>query len=155
MKAFTVGFAGKEDSSEIEPARLAAARFNAEFYDQVITLDDYANFMARFLWHLEEPIGNESAAAYYFVAKMAQEKGVKVLLNGQGADEAFAGYERYLGVAYNDWFRLGVIPPIRWIIPYLLAGSALGERYERFLFASGGNDEADWFVESTLLCLTR
>jgi asparagine synthase (glutamine-hydrolysing) len=145
VKAFTVGFAGKEDSSEIEPARLAAGRFGAEFYDQIISLDDYASFMNRYLWHLEEPIGNESAAAYYFVAKMAQEKGVKVLLNGQGADEAFAGYERYLGVAYEGWLHLGTIPPFRWIVPYMLAGSALGERYQRFLFASAGNDEADRF----------
>jgi asparagine synthase (glutamine-hydrolysing) len=145
VKAFTVGFAGKEDSSEIEPARLAATRFSAEFYDQIITLDDYANFMTRYLWHLEEPIGNESAAAYYFVAKMARDKGVKVLLNGQGADEAFAGYERYLGVAYEGWLHLGTIPPFRWIVPYMLAGSALGERYQRFLFASAGNDEADRF----------
>src|SRR5450759_305721 len=45
VRAFTVGFAGREDSSEIAPARASAQRFGAEFYEQVITSEDYANFM--------------------------------------------------------------------------------------------------------------
>jgi len=145
VRAFTVGFAGREATSEIEPARQMATRFGAEFHDLVITAGDYADFMARYLWHLEEPIGNQAAAAYYFVAEMARQRGVKVLLNGQGADEAFAGYPRYLATAHSRWLRFGTVPPLRWVLPILFAGTVLGERYRRFLFTLGSSNEEDRF----------
>lgn len=125
IKAFTVGFAGREATSEIEPARCVGSKFGAEFYEQIIMANDYNDFMARYLWHLEEPIGNESAAAYYFVAEMARQQGVKVLLTGQGADEAFAGYERYIGIKYACWLRLGTLFhlsgwfPVCWVVRLL------------------------------------
>jgi len=146
VRAFTVGFAGRESTSEIAPSRRGAARFNAEFHEKVITSGDYAAFMARYIWHLEEPIGNEAAAAYYFVAEMARRAGVKVLLNGQGADEAFAGYERYLWAVYANWLRPAALPPMSWALSRLLAGKALGERYQRFLFTAGGTDETERFL---------
>jgi asparagine synthase (glutamine-hydrolysing) len=146
VQAFTVGFAGREATSEIEPARQMARRFGAAFYEQVISAEDYASFMQRYMWHLEEPIGNESAAAYYFVAEMARRQRVKVLLNGQGADEAFAGYERYLYAAYGSWLRLGTIPPLVWLLPRLLAGRPLGERYQRLLMTLDAKDETERFL---------
>jgi asparagine synthase (glutamine-hydrolysing) len=109
VHAFTVRFeGGKEDEDETACARKNAEWFGAKHYDYTITSQDYSKFFEKYLWHLEEPIGNESAIAYYFVAEMA--KGiVKVLLNGQGADELFAGYDRYLGVYYSR--KMPFIPP--------------------------------------------
>ena len=46
---------------------------------------------------LEEPVGHEPAAAFYFVSKITSQR-VKVALTGQGADEPWAGYDRYKGV---------------------------------------------------------
>ncbi len=146
VRSFTVGFAGREDSSEIAPARAAAQRYGAQFYQQVITSEDYADFMERYIWHLEEPIGNDSAAAYYFVAEMAHRRGIKVLLNGQGADEAFAGYGRHLWAAYAHWLRLGTIAPLRAAIPRLFGGTGLGERYQRSLFTLGASNEETLFA---------
>ena len=146
VQAFTVGFAGREATSEIEPARQMAQRFGADFHSQMIRSEDYAAFMQRYLWHLEEPIGNESAAAYYFVAEMAHQQQVKVLLNGQGADEAFAGYERYLYAAYSPWLRLGTIPPLAWLLPRLLTGRPMGERYQRLLMTLDAKDETERFL---------
>ena len=146
VSAFTVGFSGREAQSEVEPARHMASRFHAKFYERNITSEDYASFMKRYLWHLEEPIGNESAAAYYFVAEMARQQGVKVLLNGQGADEAFAGYPRYLGVAYERWLRLTTVPPLRQILSRLLAGTVLGERYQRFIYTLEADEMDERFL---------
>lgn len=145
VHAFTVGFADRE-TSEIAPAREMAAKFGAQFYEQMITASDYTDFMTRYMWHLEEPIGNESAAAYYFVADMARQQGVKVLLNGQGADEAFAGYSRYLGVAHSDWLRLGALPPFRQLLPRFLAGTTLGEQYQRFVFSCRASSDDEQFL---------
>ena len=144
--AFTVGFTGKEKTSEVGIAQKTASRFGAKFHKLIISAEDYAGFMAKYLWHLEEPIGNESSAAYYFVAEMARQHGVKVLLNGQGADEAFAGYGRYLYAAYSRMLRFGALKPFPQLLPLLLGGTALGERYERFLYTLGGRDETDRFL---------
>jgi len=106
VHAFTVSFeGGNKEDDESARAKKTAEMYGAKFYHSVITSQDYSNFMDKYIWHLEEPVGNESAVAYYFVANLA--KGiVKVLLNGQGADEPFAGYDRYLGIYYSDKIRL-------------------------------------------------
>ncbi|MGE5399294.1 MAG: asparagine synthase (glutamine-hydrolyzing) [Ignavibacteriales bacterium] len=102
VHAFTVGFeGGREEDNELIRAEKSAKKFGAIFHHRKITSKDYSDFMAKYLWHLEEPLGNESAVAVYFVTEMA--KGVvKVLLNGQGADEPFGGYDRHLGAYYTN-----------------------------------------------------
>src|SRR5450759_1964502 len=107
---------------------------------------DYADFMQRYMWHLEEPIGNESAAAYYFVAEMAHQEGIKVLINGQGADEPFAGYERSFFAAYSRLLHIGATPPLPWLVNRLLAGTPLGERYQRLLYTLKGHNEEERFL---------
>src|SRR5437879_10010180 len=65
---------------------------------------DYEKYYERYLWDLEEPVGNESAAAFYFVSQLAGRK-VKVALTGQGADEPWAGYDRYVGIKLSELYH--------------------------------------------------
>jgi asparagine synthase (glutamine-hydrolysing) len=58
---------------------------------------DYEKYFHRYMLDIEEPVGHESAPAFYFVSALARDH-VKVALTGQGADEPWAGYARYLGV---------------------------------------------------------
>ena len=148
VNAFTVGFEGRDQTSEIEPARRMAKRHGAAFFSRVIRQADYATFMSRYIWHLEEPIGNESAAAYYFVAGMTRQQGIKVLLNGQGADETFAGYGRCIGAAYRRWLNLALALPFQNAFQRATAGTLLGERYHRFRFTLSAIDEADFFLRT-------
>ncbi len=102
VHTFTVGFeGGRGKDNEIEKARELSNTFGADFHSYDILESDYLNFFDKYLYHLEEPVGNESAAAYYFVANLAKGN-VKVLLNWQGADEPFAGYDRYIGLYYSE-----------------------------------------------------
>ena len=50
----------------------------------------------RWIWHQEEPVSGSSAYAQYCVARLAHEHGIKVLLDGQGADEQLAGYRKFI-----------------------------------------------------------
>ncbi|MCK9417951.1 MAG: asparagine synthase (glutamine-hydrolyzing) [Nitrospirae bacterium] len=97
IHTFTIGFEDGEKTNETTDARDMAARFGADHSEMIVTSKDYEKYYERYLWDLEEPVGNESAAAFYFVSLIAGKK-VKVALTGQGADEPWAGYHRYIGV---------------------------------------------------------
>ena len=141
VRTFTVGFAGREAESEIGPATATAHHFAACPTGQLISEDDYAAFMSRYMWHLEEPIGNDSAPAYYFVARLAQANGIKVMLNGQGPDETFAGYDRHRGVALLDRVA-GLNNPLTRAC-FALAASRLPEQSGRLAHALSVSSEAD------------
>ncbi len=97
VQTFTIGFEGGEKTNEVDDARALANRFGAEHAFQMLTPGDYVEYYNRYMRDLEEPVGNETAAAFYFVAKITSQR-VKVALTGQGADEPWAGYDRYKGV---------------------------------------------------------
>lgn len=141
VSAFTIGFEGDEARSEVPAARSLASRYGARFTSRIVSAGDYAALMGRYMWHLEEPIGNESAAAYYFVAAMAAEAGVKVLLTGQGPDELFAGYDRYLGPRYGHLLRPLLAPQLQAPLRRLLGGVSRREQYERMIAFAGGSSE--------------
>jgi asparagine synthase (glutamine-hydrolysing) len=96
VRAFTIGFEGNEESNEVDDARELARMFGATHEFMMVAPDDYEQYYKRYLWDLEEPVGNETAAAFYFVSRITSRH-VKVALTGQGADEPWAGYDRYLG----------------------------------------------------------
>ncbi|MDA8174670.1 MAG: asparagine synthase (glutamine-hydrolyzing) [Nitrospiraceae bacterium] len=103
IQTFTIGFEDGEKTNETADAREIAGRFGADHTEMVITAGDYEKYYERYMWDLEEPVGNESAAAFYFVSLLAGRK-VKVVLTGQGADEPWAGYDRYLGVKFSGLY---------------------------------------------------
>lgn len=94
VKTFTVGFDGGNVVDERPYARLTAGQFGAEHYEISISPDDFWNFLPAYVWHMEEPVCEPPAVALYYVSKLAREH-VKVLLSGEGGDEAFAGYPNY------------------------------------------------------------
>jgi asparagine synthase (glutamine-hydrolysing) len=97
VQAFTIGFEEGEKTNEVEDARKMAGRFGADHHAMIVTAADYMKYYDRYMSDLEEPVGHEPAAAFYFVANITSQR-VKVALSGQGADEPWAGYDRYIGV---------------------------------------------------------
>src|SRR5688500_1673774 len=55
----------------------------------------------------DEPFGSTSIVAQWFVMRAAKEAGLKVMLDGQGADETLAGYHVYFGPFFADLLRSG------------------------------------------------
>ena len=97
LHTFTIGFADGEKTNENADARELAQSYGAVHHEMIVTPADYLKYFDRYIWDIEEPVGNESAAAFHFVSQLAA-KDVKVVLTGQGADEPWAGYHRHLGV---------------------------------------------------------
>ncbi len=65
--------------------------------------DDLENW----LWHQEEPVGGTGAYVQYCVARLIKQEGVKVVLDGQGADELLAGYRKFIVVFLRQLCREG------------------------------------------------
>jgi asparagine synthase (glutamine-hydrolysing) len=106
VSTFTVGFSGKEVADERPFAKLAAERFGTQHYDMTITAADFAAFMPKYVWHMEEPVCEPPAIALYYVSKLAREH-VTVLLSGEGGDEAFAGYSNYRNLVWLERIKRG------------------------------------------------
>ena len=94
VKTFTVGFNDVRVVDERPYARMAAERFGTEHYEISTSADDFWNFLPAYVWHMEETVCQPPAVALYYVSKLARSH-VKVLLSGEGGDEAFAGYQNY------------------------------------------------------------
>ena len=103
VHTFTIGFAQGERTNETEDAREMALRFGARHSEMIVSAEDYRNYYERYMRDLEEPVGNETAAAFYFVS-LITGRHVKVALTGQGADEPWAGYPRHLGAKLSQYY---------------------------------------------------
>jgi asparagine synthase (glutamine-hydrolysing) len=95
IHTFTMGFDGEEFADERPYARLAAQRYGTLHQDITMSAEDFRDFLPKYVWHMEEPVFEPPAVALYFVAHLARESSVKVLLSGEGGDEAFGGYQNY------------------------------------------------------------
>ena len=112
IKTFTVGFDGDQVVDERPYAQLTAKRFGTEHYETSISADDFWNFLPSYVWHMEEPVCEPPAVALYYISKFAREQ-VKVLLSGEGGDEAFAGYPNYPNMLQLDRIRAATGPLAR------------------------------------------
>ncbi len=95
LHSFTLGFSGTNVPDERPYARLAAERFGSIHHDMTLSAREFRDFLPAYARHMEEPVCEPPAIALHFVARLARDNGVKVLLSGEGADEAFAGYPEY------------------------------------------------------------
>ncbi|MBN1127958.1 MAG: asparagine synthase (glutamine-hydrolyzing) [Chitinispirillaceae bacterium] len=103
LHTFTIGFSKGEKTNETADARELAEQFGALHHEMIVTPEDYLRYFKRYLWDIEEPVGNETAAAFHFVSRLAKND-VKVVLTGQGVDEPWAGYHRHLGVRLSELY---------------------------------------------------
>jgi asparagine synthase (glutamine-hydrolysing) len=101
ISTFTVGFADEGFADERPFARLAADKFATHHHEMTISARDFADFLPRYVWHMEEPVCEPPAIALYYVSQRAREH-VKVLLSGEGGDEAFAGYSNYRNLVWLE-----------------------------------------------------
>lgn len=102
ISTFTVGFAGENFADERPYARLAAQHYGTLHHELTIGPEEFLDFLPKYVWHMEEPVCEPPAAALYFVSRLARESSVKVLLSGEGGDEAFGGYETYRNLLFLE-----------------------------------------------------
>jgi asparagine synthase (glutamine-hydrolysing) len=137
LRTFSIGFK-EEQFNELPYAREVAERFGTEHVEEVVT-PDAAGLLEELSRYYDEPFADSSAIPTYLVSRLAA-RSVKVVLSGDGGDEAFGGYARYAHDVKEaavrrwlpGWFRQAVLgrlarvwPRTDWLPRPLRAKTAL------------------------------
>ncbi|MEN6450532.1 MAG: asparagine synthase (glutamine-hydrolyzing) [Thermoguttaceae bacterium] len=101
VRTFSIGFPVRE-FDETSYARMAAQRFGT-LHEEFQVRPDAIDVLPRLVWHYDEPFADSSALPTWYVSQLTRER-VTVALTGDGGDELFAGYPRYLAVWLAEGF---------------------------------------------------
>ena len=159
-------------------AEAATDAVNKKLFMINITAKDFIDNISKVIYHLDTPVAGPGAFPQYMVSKLASEH-VKVVLGGQGGDELFGGYARYIIAYFEQCIKAAIegthkngnfvvtpesiIPNLTLLQEYkpLIASfwkkglfGPLDERYFRLIDRSNDtNGEVDWslFCKDKLL----
>jgi asparagine synthase (glutamine-hydrolysing) len=118
FKTFSIGVK-EQDYNELPFARVVSQRYRTHHLERIIDAD-IIRLTPRMIWFLDEP-SDPIAACMFHAAKLASEN-VKVVLGGDGGDELFAGFDRYMGMGMIDYYSL---------IPEIIRGKFIGPLINR------------------------
>jgi asparagine synthase (glutamine-hydrolysing) len=117
IRSFSIGNTVKS-YDESEKAIEIARHFRAEHTEWMVDNEYVCSIIDKVVLNFDEPFADSSALPTFVVSELAR-KSVTVVLTGDGGDEVYAGYSRYLTYNYLRWYRAlpgilrtGVIRPI-------------------------------------------
>ena len=102
IKTFTVSFEGEYDEAPL--AKLVAEKYGTVHHEIKIGFDHLLDDVEQIIANYGLPFFDSSAIPSYYVSQAAK-KHLTVILNGDGGDEIFAGYRRYVPFAKYDFFK--------------------------------------------------
>ncbi len=112
-------------------------KFKNKFYfnDQLNYKTNFQNSIKKIAYHLDFPVGSFSSYPLWKLAERAKKNNVKVILSGEGADEIFGGYTRYMPI-YMQWKLNKKFPSYEYLFrkvydPYLDGYSNLSSRNKK------------------------
>ncbi len=114
LPTFTVGYEGFEKYDERPHAATVAEHIGSNHHEVAMNRADFFDAAYALVRHLDEPLGDPAAVPLWFLSGHIAQKGIKVLLTGDGADELFFGYRPYYEMAdiekaadlkFKNWLR--------------------------------------------------
>ncbi|MEA1962803.1 MAG: asparagine synthase (glutamine-hydrolyzing) [Patescibacteria group bacterium] len=124
IKTFSIGFKEKK-YNELNYARLVAKKYNTEHQEFIIE-PKAMEILPKLAFHYEEPYADASIIPSWYLSEITK-KHVTAALNGDGGDEVFAGYNRYLSAQL--YFKLKKLP-----------FKKLSSRFNYLIYKATGND---------------
>lgn len=107
IHTFSGGFRNGPQFDETHYARIVANSTSSRHHEVFPTATDFVDSMPKLAWHMDEPAAGPGLFPQYFVSRLASQH-VKVVMGGQGADEIFGGYARYLMAYLEECIRGGI-----------------------------------------------
>ncbi|HKC36447.1 MAG TPA: asparagine synthase (glutamine-hydrolyzing), partial [Chitinophagaceae bacterium] len=104
LTAFSSVFPGYE-KDESSFAKLVADKFHLQHFTTAPDAYSLQADLEKLFYYQEEPFSSSSIYAQYKVYELAKQRGIKVLLDGQGADETLAGYHKYYKWYWQELFK--------------------------------------------------
>jgi asparagine synthase (glutamine-hydrolysing) len=104
---FSGGFSDGKQYDETHYARLVAQQVGTIHHEVFLTVDDFIEVIPRLIYFMDEPAAGPGLFPQFFVSELASRH-VKVVLGGQGGDEIFGGYTRYLIAYLEECIRGGI-----------------------------------------------
>lgn len=140
VKTFSIGFE-EEDFSELKYAKKVAEHIGAEHHEFIVK-PKALEILPTLVEHYGEPYADSSSIPTYYVSRETRQH-VTVALNGDGGDESFAGYERYLAMRLSEKYhriphllRKGLIETAVNLIPTSEIKRSRARDLKRFLKAA-------------------
>ncbi|HZR22947.1 MAG TPA: asparagine synthase (glutamine-hydrolyzing) [Vicinamibacterales bacterium] len=144
VKTFSIGFDVPE-FDELDAARTVAKHFGTDHHEFIVKPDGVA-ILDRLIEHFDEPFADSSAIPTWYVSEMARRH-VTVVLSGDGGDELFGGYDRYLPhprVVAFDRYSPRALRRVATIAAAQLPHGARGKNFLRHV----GRDERGRYLDS-------
>lgn len=152
FKTFSVGVQ-EDDFNELPYARQVADQYHTDHVEKCVHAN-LIDLMPRMIWHLDEP-SDPIAACMYHAAELASRH-VKVVMGGDGGDELFAGFDRYLGVGYINAYALipsfirdSLLHPVINRLPDSFAYKNLTQKARWAHYLSGFSNLGERYAEAT------
>jgi len=152
LRTFSVGF-DDAGANELPFARAVASTFETDHHEVVVSADDFFSAIPELTWHRDLPLTFSASIPLFFVSRLARE-GVKVVLTGEGSDELFAGYGRYVRGIQNlrlaralDSLLPGRLRNRIAMAAHRLSDHYVGNRVKRSFIASRGTFQ-DAYLEA-------
>jgi asparagine synthase (glutamine-hydrolysing) len=145
LRTFSVAFADPqfdESAFQIEVARAVGSDHSVQRIGQA----EIAAAFRDVVWHTETPLVRTAPVPMYLLAKLTRERGIKVVLTGEGADELFLGYDLFKEVAVRRFCLRQ--PQSTWrprlferLYPYQPDNARAGEFWQKFFLEASAPDD--------------
>jgi asparagine synthase (glutamine-hydrolysing) len=141
VETFTVAYTDHAELNELDSARDIARRFGTNHHEVLISEREMLEFLPRLVFHQDEPLADPVCVPLYYVSKLARESGTIVVQVGEGSDELFSGYDKYVKYLrlYERFWRHAERAP-------RIARRAAGAVAGPFVGAATGSAEASELV---------
>ena len=96
INTFTVGFKDNPELNELNYANKVSREFSTNHHEILIDEKDMVQYLENLIFSQDEPIADWVCIPLYFVSKICNDSGTKVVQVGEGSDEQFCGYKNYM-----------------------------------------------------------
>lgn len=139
LATYSAGFDDLAGVDERPKARRVSEHFGTEHHELYIHGESVADLVEKMVHHHDMPFSDAANIPLYLMASQIS-KVTKVVLQGDGGDEVFGGYRRYVTLRHRPWFH----PIARWLqrLHGILPKSSFHYRVQRYLHAFAAEDVA-------------